>query len=278
MLDDIFDYAENIRNQPVWRPVPDHIRTSFQEDLPTEATDLTSVHAAFMRDILPFTTGNTHPGFMGWVHGGGNVAGMLAEMLAGGLNANLGGRDHMPIEVEQQIVRWMRSLFGFPDTSTGLFVTGSSMANLIGVLVARAKALGVSVRRKGVSSHHLIAYTSAGAHGCVAQAMDLSGLGSDSLRLIAVDDHHQMNIDALRQTIDADRKAGFTPFLLVGTAGTVDTGAIDDLRELSHIARSENLWFHVDGAYGALGMLADLKVSVGNYAQPVRSANAIKRR
>jgi glutamate/tyrosine decarboxylase-like PLP-dependent enzyme len=256
MLDDIFDYAENIRRQPIWQPIPDEVRTRFREELPTEPTDLASVHTAFMRDVLPFATGNTHPGFMGWVHGGGNVAGMLAEMLAGGLNANLGGRDHMPIEVERQIVHWMRGLFGFPDTSTGLFVTGSSMANLIGVLVARAKALGVSVRREGVSRHRLVAYTSAGAHGCIAQAMDLSGLGIDSLRLIVVDDRHQMDTDALRQAIETDRKAGFTPFLLVGTAGTVDTGAIDDLTELSDIARTENLWFHVDGAYGALGMLA----------------------
>jgi len=256
MLDDILDYVENIRERPVWRPIPDQVRKRFREDLPAHPSDVASVHGTFMSDILPFAAGNTHPGFMGWVHGGGNVAGMFAEMLAGGLNANLGGRDQAPIEVEQQIVHWMRELFGFPDSSTGLFVTGSSMANLIGVLVARARALGVRVRREGVSGHRLIAYTSTAAHGCIARAMDLSGLGTDSLRMIAVDDRHQMSVEALKQAIAQDRQAGLIPFLIVGAAGTVDTGAIDDLAELADIARREDLWFHVDGAYGALGMLA----------------------
>ncbi len=256
MLDDILDYVENIRERPAWQPIPDSLRARFREDLPTAPTDLASVHDAFMRDILPFATGNTHPRFMGWVHGGGNVAGMLAEMLAAGLNANLGGRDHAPIEVEQQIVHWMRQLFGFPDTATGLFVTGSSMANLLGVLIARTGALGTGVRREGVAHHRLTAYTSAAAHGCIARAMDLSGLGTNSLRRIPTNDRQQINLDALQAAIAADRDAGFTPFLLVGTAGTVDTGAIDDLARIADVARQEKLWFHVDGAIGALGMLA----------------------
>src|SRR3954470_23133386 len=143
MLDDILDYVEGIRTRPVWQPIPDEVRAHFGAPVPTTPTDLAAVHDEFMRFILPFATGNTHPGFMGWVHGGGNVPGMLAEMLAAGLNANLGGRDHAPIEVERQIVLWLRALFGFPETASGLFVTGTSMANLLGVLVARTTALGV---------------------------------------------------------------------------------------------------------------------------------------
>ena len=104
-----------------------------------------------MSHILPYATGNTHPGFMGWVHGGGNVAGMLAEMLAAGLNANLGGRDHIPIEVERQIVEWMRQFFGFPKTASGLFVTGTSMANLLAIWIARTAALGADIRRSGIA-------------------------------------------------------------------------------------------------------------------------------
>src|SRR5664279_3326497 len=175
MLDDILDYIENIRERPVWQPIPDDVRARFREAVPTAPTDLAAVHDAFMRDILPFATGNTHPGFMGWVHGGGNVPGMLAEMLAAGLNANLGGRDHMPIEVERQIVEWTRQFFGFPETASGLFVTGTSMANLLGVLVARTAMLGVGVRRYGVAAEpaRLTAYASAASHGCIAQAMDL---------------------------------------------------------------------------------------------------------
>jgi glutamate/tyrosine decarboxylase-like PLP-dependent enzyme/glutathione synthase/RimK-type ligase-like ATP-grasp enzyme len=183
---------------------------------------------------------------------------MLAEMLAAGLNSNLGGRDHVPIEVERQIVRWMRRIFGFPEGASGLFVTGTSLANLIGVLIARDAELGFEVRRAGVAgnSKRLAAYTSAAAHNCIGKAMDISGIGSDALRPIPVDGRYRMDPNALEQAIDADRRAGLTPFLVVGTAGTVDTGAIDDLDALATICRRQRLWFHVDGAFGALAILA----------------------
>jgi aromatic-L-amino-acid decarboxylase len=195
---------------------------------------------------------------MGWVHGGGTPVGMLAEMLSAGLNANLGGRDHAPIEVERQIVRWMRRIFGFPESATGLFVTGTSMANLIGVLIARDAELGFEVRCGGVagSPKRLAAYASVAAHSCIAKALDIAGIGSDALRSIPVDRRHRISLDALREAIEEDRRTGRTPFLVVGTAGTVDTGAIDDLDALAGLCRGERLWFHVDGAYGALAMLA----------------------
>src|SRR5579863_9873334 len=175
MLDDMLDYIQNIRERPVWQPIPEEVRAKFQSGLPTGPAALATVHQEFLRDILPYAAGNVHPGFMGWVHGGGTATGMLAEMLAAGLNANLGGRDHAPIEVERQIVQWTRQIFGFPEGTSGLFVTGTSIANLIGVLVARAAALGSSVRRKGIAAaqKRLTAYTSVAAHGCIAQAMDL---------------------------------------------------------------------------------------------------------
>lgn len=258
MLDDMLDYLEHIRERPVWQPIPPEGRALFHEALPQQASDLATVHETFMRNVLPYAAGNAHPRFMGWVHGGGTPVGMLAEMLAAGLNANLGGRDQMPVEVERQVLQWVRELFGFPESASGLFVTGTSMANLIAVLVARAAALGAGVRHEGVaaSGKRLSAYASAGAHGCIAQAMDLSGLGSDALRLIPMDGHYQMDIQALARAIAADRDAGFSPFFIAGTAGSVDVGAIDDLAALADIARQEKIWFHVDGAYGALAMLA----------------------
>ncbi len=258
MLDDMLDYLEHIRERPVWQPIPQDVRAVFRQSLPQEPADLAAVHEAFMQDVLPYSVGNAHPGFMGWVHGGGTPVGMLAEMLAAGLNANLGGRDQMPVEVERQVVKWVRELFGFPESASGLFVTGTSMANLIGVLVARTATLGTGVRHTGVaaSEKRLTAYTSAGAHGCIAQAMDLSGLGIDALRIIPMNDQYQMDITALERAIAADRVAGFSPFFIAGTAGTVDVGAIDNLMALADIAKREGLWFHIDGAYGALGMLA----------------------
>ncbi len=258
MLDDMIDYAASIRDRPVWRPIPDQVRARFRASLPVAPADLADVYREFTDFIVPYTTGNVHPGFMGWVHGGGTAVGMLAEMLSAGLNANLGGSDHIPIEVERQIVAWMRELFGFPGGASGLFVTGTSMANLMAVLVARTAALGASARRHGIGDEgaQLTAYTSAAAHGCIAKAMDIAGLGSDALRCIATDRSHRIDVAALRARITLDRRAGLKPFLVVGSAGTVDIGAIDDLKALSALCREEQLWFHVDGAYGALGIIS----------------------
>jgi aromatic-L-amino-acid/L-tryptophan decarboxylase len=259
MLDDMIDYIANIRERAVWQPIPDSVRAQFREGVPLLPTDLGMVHAEFMQNILPFAAGNVHPGFMGWVHGGGTPVGMVAEMLASGLNANLGGRDHAPIEVERQVVNWVRELFGFPQGATGLFVTGTSMANFISVVVARDVELGFQVRQQGVvaaGSKRLTAYGSTAVHSCLAKAMDLAGLGSDALRIISTCDRHCIDVEALEQAIREDRRDGFTPFLVVGSAGTVDTGAIDDLDALANLCQREKLWFHVDGAYGALAILA----------------------
>jgi aromatic-L-amino-acid/L-tryptophan decarboxylase len=258
MLDDMIDYVANIRERPVWHPIPDDVRARFRAELPVRPSELSEVYREFTDFIVPYVTGNVHPGFMGWVHGGGSVVGMLAEMLAAGLNANLGGRDHIPIDVERQIVEWMRSMFGFPSGASGIFVTGTSMANLMAVLVARTAALGRSVRQHGVGEEGtlLTAYTSTAAHGCITKAMDIAGFGSDALRCIEVDRSHRMDVSVLRARIAEDRKAGLRPFLVVGSAGTVDIGAIDDLWAISALCREEGLWFHVDGAYGALGILS----------------------
>src|ERR1700727_636365 len=147
MLDDMVDYIENIRERPVWQPIPEDVRARFRSALPRQPSDLGAVHEEFMRDVLPFAAGNVHPAFMGWVQGGGTPVGMMAEMLAAGLNANLGGRDQAPLEVERQLLQWTRAIFGFPESATGLFVTGTSIANLIAVIIARDVALGFDVRR-----------------------------------------------------------------------------------------------------------------------------------
>ncbi|MGA7686967.1 MAG: pyridoxal-dependent decarboxylase [Terriglobales bacterium] len=258
MLDDMLDYTKNIRERSVWQPIPDEVRQRFGGAVPVTRGSLADVHQEFMKYILPFAVGNVHPGFMGWVHGGGTPVGTLAEMLAAGLNANLGGRDQIPIEVERQIARWMQGIFGFPETAAGLFVSGTSMANFIAVVVARDAAAGGEVRRAGVTARcgRLTAYGSTAAHGCIEKAMDLCGLGSEALRRIPTDDRGHMDLTALERAIEQDRRAGFEPFLVVGTAGTVDRGAIDDLAGLADLVRREKIWFHVDGAFGALAMLA----------------------
>lgn len=257
MLDDMFDYIENLRERPVWQPIPAEIRQVFHQPLSIKPGDLASAHATFMKDVLPYAVGNAHPGFMGWVHGGGTPVGMLAEMLAAGLNANLGGRDQIPVEIERQLVQWVKNLFNFPETASGLFVTGTSMANLIAVLVARNNILGLKVRKDGLpSGHKLTAYTSVSGHVSITRAMDMAGIGSAALRRIPVNGQYQMDVAELERTIAADKAGGMSPFFIAATAGTVDVGAIDPLASIAEIARREDIWFHVDGAYGALGQLS----------------------
>jgi aromatic-L-amino-acid/L-tryptophan decarboxylase len=246
MLDDMLDRMARLRERPVWTKLPDEVRASFRETLPTQATPLDAVYHDFQTRIEPYSAGNTHPRFMGWVQGGGTAIGALAEMLAAGMNANCGGRDHAAIEVERQIARWSAELFGFPETASGIFVTGTSMANFVAVTVARTATLGAASRRDGIaaSGQKLTAYVSTAAHGCIRQAMELAGFGSEALRLIPTNSNHRIDLAALRATIARDRAAGATPFFLV------------DLDALASLARDEKLWFHIDGALGALAMLS----------------------
>lgn len=256
MVDDMFDHLQSLRDGPVWQRMPDTLRRELRKKLPRTPTPVEKVYADFQRLVQPYATGNLHPMFMGWVHGGGNPVGMLAELLAGGLNANLGGRDHAPIEVERQVISWAAEMLGFPDDASGVLVTGTSIANLIGVLVARSASLGPSVRRDGAGDTRLVAYTSAAAHGCLPRAMDMAGLGHEALRMIGCDSDGRMRLDLLVGQVARDRALGMRPFLVVGTAGSVDIGAVDDLAAIADFAACEKLWFHVDGAFGAIAALA----------------------
>jgi glutamate/tyrosine decarboxylase-like PLP-dependent enzyme len=256
MLDDQFDEVAGLREGPVWRPMPDRVREAWTEGLPRKGAGARVVYDVYRRLIAPYSTGNRHPRFMGWVHGGGTMVGMLAEMLAAGLNANLGGRDHAPIAVERQVIRWSAEMLGLPAESSGLLVTGTSMANMIAVLVARRAAFGPAVRTAGLGAAQPMAYAAASVHGCVARAMDMAGMGTDRLRLIGCDAAGGMDVAALGRAIQEDRRAGHEPFLVVGTAGSVDTGAIDDLAGIAAVCSREEIWFHVDAAYAALAMLS----------------------
>ncbi len=254
----MIDYTKEIRTRPVWQPIPTEVRERRNTPVPQSSTELSDVHVEFMQSILPYAVGNVHPGFMGWVHGGGTPVGMLAEMLAAGLNANLGGRDQIPIEIEREVVRWASEIVGFPRDASGLFVTGTSMANLIAVVVAREEALGnpSGRRRAAARAKQLTAYASNEVHGCICKAVEIAGLGSDALRLIPIDGRHRMDLSALEEAIGQDREKGLTPFFVVGTAGTASTGAIDNLAGMADLCRREKIWFHVDGAFGALAKLA----------------------
>ena len=257
MLDDVLDHIGGLSERPLWQPVPTEVRETFDAPLPLKPTPLAEVYADVRDNVFPYGSGNAHPGFMGWVQGGGTAVGMLGDMLASGLNSNLGGRDHVPLEVERQVGRWMRDVFEFPATADGLFFTGTSQATLVALVAARTRVLGSEVRRDGLAGGpRLTAYASREAHACSSHARRVTGVGPDQLRSIATDEGHRIDMEALRTSILADLAEGLTPFLVVGSAGTVNTGAIDDLDALADVAAEFGVHFHVDGALGALGVLA----------------------
>ena len=260
MVDLAVNYVRDARERPVWQPLSPEARAVLTDKtLPTDGCSLDSVIDQFRDNILPFATGNIHPRFFGWVHGSGLAGGIIAEMCAAAMNANCGGRDHAAIYVEKKVIDWCKEIFAFPSAASGILVTGTSMANLLGLGVARQAQLGSTVRAEGVGRqpNHLTVYTSSEAHDSVTKAVEILGIGSSYLRKISVDGDFRIDVAELRRAIEEDRRAGLQPWCVVGSAGTVNTGAIDDLAQLADICERERLWFHVDGAFGALCMLSD---------------------
>lgn len=258
-LEAAIDFLENVRERPVWQPMPDSVKVALAEPLPVQPQGVEGAYRDFRDRIFPYSVGNVHPRFWGWVHGAGLPAGIIAESLGAAMDANCGGRDHAGVYVERTVIEWCRTIFGFPRTATGVLLTGTSMANLVGLTVARnTKALS-DLRIDGMQAHpgKLVAYASTETHESVIRACEIIGLGRDGLRLIPVDRQYRIVVAALRRAVTEDRAAGKHPFCVVGTAGTVNTGAIDDLVGLAEVCRQEGLWFHIDGAFGALARLSD---------------------
>ncbi|GAC1419212.1 MAG: aspartate aminotransferase family protein [Candidatus Velthaea sp.] len=260
-LDDAIDGLEGVRRGPAWREVPAAVKRAIAGDpLPLGPTAPADVYDEYLELIAPYSVGNRHPRFFGWVHGSGTASGMLAELLAASLDVNAGGRDHAASYIERRVVAWFAELFGFPQTAGGIVTTGTSMANLIAVIVARQNALGVEIRQTGLARAHpheaFVAYASEEAHGSIAAAFDLAGFGSDTVRRVPVDRSHRIDLLALRTSIIADRARGLRPLFIAGTAGSASVGAVDDLRALADICADEGCWFHVDGAFGAMAVLS----------------------
>jgi aromatic-L-amino-acid/L-tryptophan decarboxylase len=259
MVDDMMDYLERVRERPVWRSVPPETRAALDEPVPRGPTDPAAVYQQFHEHILPYPNGNIHPRFWGWVMGTGTPLAMLADMLASGMNPHLAGFDQSPVLVERQVIRWMAELLGFPAGASGLLVSGGSVANLIGLAVARNVRAGFDVRADGLQrpgTPRLLVYGSTETHSWAKKGSELLGLGDRAFRRIPVNAGYEVDLAALRTTIAADRATGHRPFCVIGNAGTINTGATDDLRALAAICREEKLWFHVDGAFGALTALA----------------------
>jgi glutamate/tyrosine decarboxylase-like PLP-dependent enzyme len=205
--------------------------------------------------LFDHSTFNGHSRFMGYVTASAAPIGALGDLLAAAVNPNVGGWPLSPMatEIEAQTVRWIAELIGYPNTCGGLLVSGGNMANFIGVLAARRARATWDVRTQGMAANPggtLRAYASTETHTWLQKAADLFGFGTDSLRWIPTDERQRIDTAALREAIRADLDAGDSPFLVIGSAGAVSTGALDPLPELAAICREHGLWFHVDGAYG----------------------------
>ena len=259
MVDDAVDYIQNVAERPVWQPVPADVRERLKEKAPLAPEAPEAVYEEFKRDIFPYPMGNIHPRFWAWYMGAGTFMGALGDFMASIMNPNVGGANHVANYVEQQVIGWMRDMLRFPADASGLLVSGGSMANFIGIAVARNTNCGYDVRHQGVlaAPGPLTVYASSEVHSCNQKAVETLGLGTAGLRSIAVNADYTVDIAALERQIKADRAAGMRPFCVIGTAGTINTGAIDDLTALADLCQREGLWFHVDGAIGAVGVLAD---------------------
>jgi aromatic-L-amino-acid/L-tryptophan decarboxylase len=260
LVDAVADHLAALPGLPVWQPLPDDLRAELLSlPLPDGPSALDSLAVTMARDVLPHAMGNGHPAFFGWVNPPPSLAGVLASLIAAAMNPSVVSGDHADVHLERSVVRWLAELVGYPhEPGAGLLTSGASAATIVCLAGARgraASAAGRDLRRDGLTGGpSLLSYVPAETHSCVPRAIELLGLGSESIRPVPLPDG-RLDADALRATIAADRAAGGVPCLLVGSAGTVNTGAIDPLEAFADVAAAEGLWFHVDGAYGAFGVL-----------------------
>jgi aromatic-L-amino-acid/L-tryptophan decarboxylase len=248
------------RDMPVRTPVPDSVRKHLLTQPPlSEASDLDALLNAFVDVVLPYPMGNGSPRFFAWVNSPSAPFGVLAELLAAGMNPSVAGGDHAATYVEHAVLNWLKVWLSYPTESGGILTSGGSEANLIALAVMRSVKAEGHMRAEGFQreTHPMVLYTSNQGHSCLQKVVQLLGFGSNALRQIPVDAEYRLDVAHLKTQIAADRAAGFRPVCVAASAGTVNTGAIDPLEALADLCDEEGLWLHVDGAYGGLGILAE---------------------
>ncbi len=260
VLDDMIDYLQTIRDRPVWQPLPESAKRLFSLPLPVGGSGASEVYDRIRDDILPYPTGNIHPRFWSWVGGTGTPTQLIADMVISTMNATgLGFDEVASTHVELQLLNWLKEMLGYPAEASGLLLSGGSMANLVGLAVARNRMAGFDIRQQGISAGgepRMIFYASSETHSSVRKAIELLGLGNESLRTVPVLDDFTIDATALREAIKSDRQHGFRPACIIANIGTVNTGAIDPLPLLADIASAERLWLHADAAFGAFARLS----------------------
>ena len=258
MVDYAIAQVRDVRERPVWQPMPDKVRHSFEAGLPRGPQPLAEIFSEMQENLFPYAMGNKHPRFWSWYMGAGSFTGALADFLAAIEASNLGGGDTAASLVDQQVTRWIIELTGFPEGASAALVNGGSMANIVGLTAARNAMAGIDLHEQGIADmpQPLAFYASDQVHSCHLKAMNLLGLGGKALRKVPTDDNFRMDLDALRAAVAADRAKGIRPACVIATAGTTNSGAIDPLPAIADFCRAEGLWMHVDGCIGALIALA----------------------
>jgi len=257
LIERIADFYDSLPERPVTRaPTPQEVRSLLGDtELPEDSTDparlLDRVAPLLFRQSLH----NGHPRFLGYITSPAAPLGALGDLLAAAVNSNVGAWDLSPVasEIECQTIRWIADFIGYPTDCGGIMVSGGNMANLIGFYAARKAKAPWEIREAGLYAQDkpLAVYASEATHTWIQKAADLSGIGTDNIRWIATDNRQRMKLGELEKQIAADRKEGRLPFMAVGAAGTVSTGTVDPLAGIAAICKTHDLWFHVDGAYGA---------------------------
>ncbi|PSJ62745.1 pyridoxal phosphate-dependent decarboxylase family protein [Pseudaminobacter soli (ex Li et al. 2025)] len=258
VVDDAVEHIANVRDRPVWQPMPEKVEATFRAPPPDGPTPIEDVYRLVRKSVLSYPMGNIHPRFWSWYMGSSNFTGALGDFIAAIQGSNLGGGSHAAALVDQQVVGWLRDMIGFPVSASGTLVSGGSTANLIGLTVARNAMAGIDLREEGLAAldQPMRFYASDQVHSCHRKAVETLGLGNKALRRIPTDSCYRIDIAALRTAIAEDRERSLQPACIIGTAGTVNSGAVDDLAALAEIATEEGLWFHVDGCIGALLAIA----------------------
>jgi len=254
----VAEHREGLLERPVFGKVG-RDASLFDEPLPEEGRPFEEVLDFVREHVLPRPMGNSHPRFFGFINATADPVGVTADYLAAAMNSNCWGGDHAAIHVEHRVIRWLAEILGYPETAEGILVSGGSMANFTALAVARRAMTPGNVREDGLAGERrprLTVYASDQVHSCVDKAVDLLGIGMRHLRKIESDAHFRIRMDLLQGAVAEDRRAGFFPAIVVGNAGTVNTGAIDPLDEMADFCRGERLWFHVDGAYGAMAAIS----------------------
>lgn len=261
----VLNQFDNINELDGYNDFPQsEVESWFNEPLPHHGMDVSDLLKMVQEKVLKTATGNLGPHMYAYVMSGGNQTAILAEKLATTINQNQTKWHLAPAlnEIEKRVVSWTAELLGFPKDSGGVLVSGGSAANLTGMTVGRNIFFeNQNIRKTGLFNQKpFVVYASEEVHSCVDKSVELLGIGTNHLRKITTDSEFKINLDELEVTIKTDIENGLQPFCLIGNAGTVNTGAIDDLNALADIAEKYKLWYHIDGAYGALaGILDSLK-------------------